>query len=69
MARHLDFVDLTPDEILNGLAQCKKAGVRGAAIHDYMHALAAKKSGAKELLTLDQNDFDGLVAGLTVSQV
>jgi predicted nucleic acid-binding protein len=69
IARHLDFVDLSAAEILNGLAHAQKRGVRGGRIHDYIHALAATKSGAKTLLTSDRNDFESLVPGLSVEQV
>ena len=44
-------------------------GVRGGRVHDYMHALAASKSGADALLTTDRNDFNGLVPDLAVEQV
>jgi hypothetical protein len=69
LSQHLDFIDLTPGEMLTGLSQCKALGVRGGHVHDYMHALAAVKSGAKTLFTLDRNDFAGLVPGLTIEQV
>ncbi len=69
MAKYLDFVDLTPDEVLSALADAQKLGVRGGRVHDYLHALAAVKSGADALLTLDKNDFAGLAPGLSVEQV
>jgi predicted nucleic acid-binding protein len=69
MALHLDFVDLSASEIINGLTQAQERGVRGGRVHDYVHALAAAKSGAKTLLTLDRNDFEKLVPGLSVEQV
>lgn len=47
-------------EVLLALKQAGKLGVRGGRVHDYVHALAADKSGADELLTLDANDFVGL---------
>jgi len=42
------------------LKEARKKGVRGGRIHDYLHAVAAEKSGARQLLTLDKNDFNGL---------
>lgn len=69
LARYLDFVDVTPQEVIEALGQAQAKGVRGGRVHDYLHALAAQKSGAKKLLTLDKNDFSGLVPGLTVEQV
>jgi len=60
LATDLDFYDLTAAEVLTALKEARKKGVRGGRIHDYLHAVAAQKSGAKKLLTLDKNDFTGL---------
>lgn len=60
LAIDLDFMDLNTDDILDGLKNVKRLGVRGGRIHDFLHAIAAEKCGADELLTLDQNDFVGL---------
>ena len=60
LAKSLDFVDLTADEMLAALKSARKLGVRGGRVHDYFHAVAAKKSGAKKIVTLDKNDFAGL---------
>lgn len=60
LADNLKFVDLTTDEMLAALKAARKLGVRGGRVHDYFHAVAAKKSGAKKIVTLDKNDFAGL---------
>jgi predicted nucleic acid-binding protein len=60
LAAHLDFVDLTAAEMLAALKSARKLGIRGGRVHDFFHAAAAKKSGAKKIITLDQNDFTGL---------
>jgi predicted nucleic acid-binding protein len=60
LAGSLDFVDLTAAEMLVALKSARKLGVRGGRVHDFFHALAAKKCGAKRILTLDKNDFVGL---------
>lgn len=60
LAADLDFHDLTAKDILTALNEARKKGVRGGRVHDYLHAVAAQKSGAKKLLTLDKNDFDDL---------
>ena len=60
LAGSLDFTDLTADEMLAALKSARKLGVRGGRVHDFFHAVAAKKSGAKKILTLDKNDFAGL---------
>ncbi len=60
IAAGLDFVELTAAEMLLALNSARKLGVRGGRVHDYFHAVAAKKSGAKKIVTLDKNDFSGL---------
>jgi predicted nucleic acid-binding protein len=60
LAADLDFHDLTSMEVLKALKEARKKGVRGGRVHDYLHAVAAQKSGATKLLTLDKNDFNDL---------
>jgi hypothetical protein len=55
--------------MLAALKQTRKRGVRGGRVHDFMHAVAAEKSGAKELLTLDTHDFDALTDSIKVEVV
>src|ERR1035437_101243 len=47
LSRFLDFVDLTAPEILKALKTARQKGVRGGRVHDYLHAVAAEKSGAQ----------------------
>jgi len=60
LAVDLDFQDLAATDVLKALKEARKKGVRGGRIHDYLHAVAAEKSGARKLLTLDRNDFNDL---------
>lgn len=69
LVQHLEFVDLSADEVTHSLCKAQSLGVRGGRVHDYMHALAAQKSGASVLLTADRHDFNGLVPSLTIEQV
>src|SRR5579884_3214697 len=69
LIQHLDMVDLSAREVVQGLKKAREMGVRGGRVHDYLHALAAEKSGAKKLITLDRNDFAGLAPGLQIEQV
>ncbi|HZV33447.1 MAG TPA: PIN domain-containing protein [Verrucomicrobiae bacterium] len=69
LVEYLEFVDLTGKEIVEALKKARQMGVRGGRVHDYIHAIAAEKSGAKKLLTLDKNDFTGLSAHLAIEQV
>jgi predicted nucleic acid-binding protein len=47
----------------------RSLGVRGGRVHDFIHAMAAQKSGATTLLTMDKNDFTGLTSSVAVEQV
>jgi predicted nucleic acid-binding protein len=49
------------------LKKASSLGVRGARIHDLMHAEAAIKYGANELLTLDDSGFATLNLSLQVA--
>lgn len=69
LAQDLDFVDLTAREILAALRLARKRGVRGGRVHDFLHAIAAEKSGAEELLTTDQYDFESLTDSVKVELV
>ena len=69
MAADLDFLELSSAEILRALASARVRGVRGGRVHDFIHALTAKKSGADALLTADRNDFDSLVPDLIIEQI
>ena len=60
LAADLQFVDLDKSEVLTALKSARAKGVRGGRIHDYLHAVAAEKVGAKKLLTVDKNDFSDL---------
>jgi len=60
LAEHLEFTDLSSTEVISALKNAKRKGVRGGHVHDLLHAAAADKFGAKELLTIDTNDFQGL---------
>lgn len=60
LAEYLEFTELSAAEVISALKTAKRKGVRGGHVHDLLHAAAADKSGAKELLTIDTNDFQGL---------
>src|ERR1041384_2237145 len=60
LAADMEFVELTPEDTLAAIQQARSLGVRGARIHDLMHATAAKKCGAEELVTLDKAGFERL---------
>ena len=67
LAKDLDFVELSAAETVSVLKKANSMGVRGARIHDLMHAEAASKYGADLLLTLDDAGFRTLKLSLRVS--
>ena len=69
LAADLSWVNLDVPEVLAALKQARRRGVRGGRVHDFLHAVAAEKSGAKELLTLDQHDFENLTDTVKINQV
>lgn len=57
IADRLQIVLLTDGDLLDAYAQASMRGVRGGAIHDYLHLVAARKAGTQRLYTLNTNDF------------
>ncbi|MCP5519901.1 MAG: PIN domain-containing protein [Verrucomicrobiales bacterium] len=68
ISQHLEFVSLDSTGVLKAFTAAQRRGVRGARVHDYLHAVAAVDHSHK-LLTCDRNDFNDLVGGLEVEQV
>ena len=67
LAKDLDFIELSAAETVSVLQKTNSLGVRGARIHDLLHAEAASKYGAELLLTLDGAGFGTLKLSLRVS--
>src|SRR3954470_662540 len=57
MADSLEFVELSKSDGLAAVKDAQRLGVRGARIHDLMHACAARKFKADVLMTLDAAAF------------
>lgn len=60
LAGRLRLVELTGAETLAALAQARRRGVRGGAVHDYLHAVAAEQHGAARIATENLADFTAL---------
>lgn len=58
---YVTTVKLAEHEVMAALAQAQSRGVRGGAVHDYLHLVAVRKSGAEALVTLDLKHFTALV--------
>jgi len=50
-------VSLAPGEITRALGQAETRGVRGGAVFDYLHLVAARKANASRLYTLNLSHF------------
>lgn len=53
----LKITSLTPPETLRAMRECKHRGVRGGAIYDFLHLVAARKVKAARLYTLNVSHF------------
>jgi predicted nucleic acid-binding protein len=53
-------IELNTLELLAGLQQAKRRGVRGGAIYDFIHLVAARKAGVEKLYTVNIRDFQRL---------
>jgi predicted nucleic acid-binding protein len=67
LTRYLNFVELSADETQQALSQAQRKGIRGGQVHDWLHVVAAKKAGAKKLLTNNLSDFQPLKDGFTLA--
>ncbi len=56
-AGRMSIVALDGKQILAALKQAQKKGIRGGAVHDYLHIVAAEAEGADKIYTLNVKDF------------
>lgn len=47
------IVDLSAAAVLRSLATAESRGIRGGAVHDVLHLIAARKARARKLYTLN----------------
>ena len=52
------FQELTAAETFKAIAETSAKGIRGGAVHDWLHAVAAEKAGASALVTLNTSNFE-----------
>ncbi len=53
----LGVITLTPTEMLRALREAESRGVRGGAVFDYLHLVAARKAKAARFHTLNVSHF------------
>jgi predicted nucleic acid-binding protein len=56
----VQVVELGTVELMAALQQARQRGVRGGAVYDFMHLVAARKAGADILYTINFSDFQRL---------
>ncbi|KAB2641553.1 MAG: type II toxin-antitoxin system VapC family toxin [Verrucomicrobia bacterium] len=57
VAPRVKVINLTATELLDSYAEAPDRGIRGGAIYDYLHLVAARKAGVAKFFTLNVNDF------------
>lgn len=57
---HATIIVLDGEEVAHALSEARTHGVRGGAVYDYMHLVAARKGKAETLYTLNLADFQHL---------
>jgi predicted nucleic acid-binding protein len=60
LADKLQLVELAGSDIVTAIAATEEAGVRGGALYDYLHLIAARKVSATTLFTLNVRHFAAL---------
>ncbi len=53
----VEVVSITAVETMKALRECESRGIRGGAIYDYLHLVAARKARATRLFTLNIRHF------------
>lgn len=62
----LEWVDLDGAETIESLSRAQSLGIQGGRVYDYLHGEAAKKAGAKKLLTRNTKHFQNLAGAVAV---
>ncbi len=57
IAPKLSNILLDESDLLAAFEEAEIRGVRGGAVYDYLHLIAARKAGAKRFYTLNLSDF------------
>jgi hypothetical protein len=66
LATSLTFIELSKEDGLSAIKDAQRLAVRGARIHDLMHARAARKFDAEVLMTLDTAGFSNLTSDFEI---
>jgi predicted nucleic acid-binding protein len=61
VVQRMTVVVLDEVETITALREARKHGVRGGAVYDYMHLVAARKAGVEAIVTLNSGDFHHII--------
>ena len=61
IVQRMQVIVLDENDTSHALAAARSHGVRGGAVYDYMHLVAARKAGVEAIVTLNVSDFEHLV--------
>ena len=64
LTSRLRLIDLAASDVMLAIQQADAAGVRGGALYDYLHVLAARKIDAEEIYSLNARHFDAVTRGV-----
>jgi hypothetical protein len=53
----LSIAALDPAQMLSAMQDAESRGIRGGAVFDYLHLVAARESRARQFFTLDVSNF------------
>lgn len=59
----LQTIELSAQEYLAAIREAESAGVRGGALYDFLHLVAARRAGASHIYTLNHRHFSALARG------
>lgn len=61
IVQRMQVIVLDEVETSSALAAARSHGVRGGAVYDFMHLVAARKAGVEAVVTLNISDFEPLI--------
>ncbi len=60
VAPRLRLISLADADLIGAYVESEQRGVRGGAIYDFLHLVAARQAGADRMHTLNTGDFQAL---------
>jgi len=57
LCHSMDITPLTMDDYKTAISEARQRGIMGAGLYDSLHAVFARRRGAKRIFTLNATDF------------